>query len=784
MSISETQLSCPEVVRACPRRPRIHAVILVRWEFVTMTRMLWIGPEEFVSGDPDVTIEYPNVSHPWVTVVRGRIGDTWVRVALRLPPLANVQAVHVGYGLTSTSNYIAQTRLRELQEPTRSPIIHDDPTPLLSTAPTTYVSIMRGATFDSAALLELRLSFGNSTDPIQLGAIGVEYDQPDYVNVRDFGATGDGTTDDTDAIRDALEGAERVYFPKGTYSVTTLTIRNGHHLFGDGFESVLKRKDSLLALPDISNQEYALIFGNGVRDIIIEKLTVDGNEANQPVMSQSGYRKGRATQAEVKAANIYVLADYVASDPAQGGTTIIRDIQVLNAVENGIAVNNHAMASITGCSIRNCGKNGGYLAQVGGDQCVVSGNRIEGCGRIYGGGLAVAVSSVAVSGNVIIDSHEYGIFINSTGNGHRPTQQVTITGNIVRVVRRRILDTSGSLTSFVDSPLGVGIAYHSPSGGGGDVGSGDHPWLRRLGITIHGNSVVGCGDPQTPTGGIGISVAGGSGNTYRPHGISLHGNTVILTGNSGIDVRHADSVVVTGNLIRGPGFAGVAMQDSNDSLVEDNVVTLGYDIDDEVVYHGRYYRALRRHYSLRGQTPDIATSDWTDVGAASSPSTRPQWEPAQYYAPKGYGSGTQYCYWANSLGHTARVGRNAYGGLSHAGQIGGNVTLVHDGYAPAEPTTGFWQRGMRIYNVNASAGEVQGWVCTQRGLASRAPLWSEGSYDRGDLVKNGSPLRIYRCIAAGTSRSPGPTGDAPTETGTAQWETVDLAAIFRAMPTL
>ena len=59
-----------------------------------------------------------------------------------------------------------------------------------------------------------------------------------YVNVRDFGATGDGSTDDTAAIQAAIDfidtGSETetggiVYFPRGTYMISsTIYVRNTH----------------------------------------------------------------------------------------------------------------------------------------------------------------------------------------------------------------------------------------------------------------------------------------------------------------------------------------------------------------------------------------------------------------------------------------------------------------------------------------------------------------------------------------------------------------------------
>lgn len=57
----------------------------------------------------------------------------------------------------------------------------------------------------------------------------------DYVNVHDFGATGNGTTDDTAAINAALATGRLVRVPQGTYKITaTLVVPAGGGIVGDG----------------------------------------------------------------------------------------------------------------------------------------------------------------------------------------------------------------------------------------------------------------------------------------------------------------------------------------------------------------------------------------------------------------------------------------------------------------------------------------------------------------------------------------------------------------------
>ncbi|HEX4460418.1 MAG TPA: glycosyl hydrolase family 28-related protein, partial [Polyangia bacterium] len=65
-----------------------------------------------------------------------------------------------------------------------------------------------------------------------------------WINVKDYGATGDGATDDTTAIQSAIQaaqsvGGQYVVEPPGTYVITsTLTVgQNGVHIVGSGINA-------------------------------------------------------------------------------------------------------------------------------------------------------------------------------------------------------------------------------------------------------------------------------------------------------------------------------------------------------------------------------------------------------------------------------------------------------------------------------------------------------------------------------------------------------------------
>lgn len=63
-------------------------------------------------------------------------------------------------------------------------------------------------------------------------------------NVKYYGATGNGTTNDTTSIQAAIDAATTnggsVYFPTGIYLCNTLTINTRVHLVGDGATSIIK----------------------------------------------------------------------------------------------------------------------------------------------------------------------------------------------------------------------------------------------------------------------------------------------------------------------------------------------------------------------------------------------------------------------------------------------------------------------------------------------------------------------------------------------------------------
>lgn len=81
----------------------------------------------------------------------------------------------------------------------------------------------------------------------------------DAISIKDFGAVGDGLTNDTIAIQNALAAHDSVYIPAGEYLITaTLTLTARKSLIGAGQKSVLKCQDQSFNAIEVTEDHCAL----------------------------------------------------------------------------------------------------------------------------------------------------------------------------------------------------------------------------------------------------------------------------------------------------------------------------------------------------------------------------------------------------------------------------------------------------------------------------------------------------------------------------------------------
>ena len=88
------------------------------------------------------------------------------------------------------------------------------------------------------------------------------------VSVKDFGAVGDGTTDDTTAIQTALNFSGNIYIPSGTYKITSSLT------FGDNTNIIFAKNAKLIA--GVNNLTMFLVSSHAYYSQI-RNATLDGN---------------------------------------------------------------------------------------------------------------------------------------------------------------------------------------------------------------------------------------------------------------------------------------------------------------------------------------------------------------------------------------------------------------------------------------------------------------------------------------------------------------------------
>jgi len=149
-------------------------------------------------------------------------------------------------------------------------------------------------------------SVGNAADvvydPAGTGAVptSVQVKLREFVSVKDFGAIGDGVTDDTVAIQAAVDSfgsnGGTVFFPSGQYSISsTIAItKDNVWLQGDGtvYTTIINTSDTNTAIIWAApNPATTFLFGGGIRDMrIMVSASLDSNAVGLDVVKTYHWR--------------------------------------------------------------------------------------------------------------------------------------------------------------------------------------------------------------------------------------------------------------------------------------------------------------------------------------------------------------------------------------------------------------------------------------------------------------------------------------------------------------
>jgi hypothetical protein len=580
----------------------------------------------------------------------------------------------------------------------------------------------------------------------------------DMVSVKDFGATGDGTTDDTVALQAALdEGAgESVYFPAGSYKTTAaLNISANTYVYADDASAVI----------NVQPTASAATFNNGLM-IMGDGITIDGLK----IVGTNEGQISSGTIIDLASAMYAQTRDRLTVKNCQivgwcRGTQLrgcksftIQDNRYWGGAQQGNAVTDNSTSDI-------------FLYGNSGTQSsrgIVSGNFCL-------GNQDVPISTGVNGGdaNIVIDSNviwplqsdgltvltnpnnksRYGIGVGYVGN---ISLRTIVSNNIIRDVAYAGINMQTatlpggdiSVTGNVISNCGFGEIYTTDGSLKGGI------WIAGGADTVSGNVIVDCYragisltwtiapsssvqdpcpvvsgnnisriaiEPITSTGGWGIYVGG------KSTGLLISSNRIQSTVNAGIycdigagaDVgnnhfigNHIDTDVLFGGIrvsnggsldcsVIGNKINGSDNTTTNGGLNTGILVTAGtVHCSNNVVtkfYEGIKYPTFARNVTTQA-SGNVVTNCRDGIGCS--------------------GAGPWII--TDNIFNSC-TNRQAYGGAwqgimykasANSGFDGGPVIHVAD---TAAPTAGTWVVGDHCAKTNVAVGQPKGYFCTVAG---------------------------------------------------------------------
>jgi len=250
-------------------------------------------------------------------------------------------------------------------------------------------------------------------------ATNVEAKLSQYVSVKDFGAVGDGVADDTAAIQAAIDEANGVFFPTGSYLVNAqIDLKSNLLLFGEGGSKIVL---------DTGVTPYVLR-GSATNNVTIRDLEIEGNGAS-----------GFSTVYITNATNVTVDNCVI----TKSGANALYFVGCLFAkVQNCVLSNNFYY----GLEFRDC-----VGCKAIANQCAANGDTGV---ATSGGGRGIMLwraRGCYIAGNRFVDNSEYGFRIYSEAADATTSYNNVVTGNTFQNNIRAdlVLYDEGAAFSFV-----------------------------------------------------------------------------------------------------------------------------------------------------------------------------------------------------------------------------------------------------------------------------------------------------------------------------------------------
>lgn len=184
---------------------------------------------------------------------------------------------------------------------------------------------------------------------------------PRVINVADFGASGDGSTDDTAAIQSAIaasQSGDAIYFPPGTYLVgQTLRPKGRQTYFSAGNTATLKANPAATPVVMFMCSGGPITFDHLNLDLSKDEVDEPGNANNiTAIVVQPGPdRTARAEIVGCEIANAWGRGVNYSADDAAGSRLLVQDTTVRNCGTYGVSISHAVSAVVTSSLFEECG---------------------------------------------------------------------------------------------------------------------------------------------------------------------------------------------------------------------------------------------------------------------------------------------------------------------------------------------------------------------------------------------------------------------------------------------
>lgn len=567
--------------------------------------------------------------------------------------------------------------------------------------------------------------------PGGLGAVAttVQAKLRQTLNVKDYGAIGNGIADDTNAIQYGIDQANAIgavlTFPAGTYKVT-----NGITSFAiDAVSNVkLQGIKGAVTIKLASTNANCAIIGSAssIENFEIDGIIFDGNKSVVTTYDTYGCKFDyinslQVTNCEFKnfrmdgiLAGIVTLAKNVLID-----SCIFTDIGVAGVGANGVRVYNNEGLVINNCDFYNfivspIDTNPTTIDDLQ-TNVVITNNYIENDSVNWRTGfsaISLLNDRTLVQGNTIVGGGSGGQVVVHNFPGGRSVRDYRIIGN-----------------SFLNS-TGTAIVINQDA---------------NADIIVSSNTIKGAV-------GNGIQVVNANTPPYTNSNPTVISNNIIEDSSTAtytftsqpacINIGQSQNVIVSNNQCITPRWAGVVVQSAcNKISIQGNSIIgqQGQAPTDFATFHGGAIVVSPGGLAYAGNTTDVLingnfiynflTTVSPPLGPTALGSVRcggiavyndnaptssvNNITVTNNVVRKGNGIGIQTYYVENSTidGNTITDTFGEYYDTSSTSVLV-NPTI---GFYSAAPTTGSWQQGTALYNAAASSGGYVGWVCTTSG---------------------------------------------------------------------